>query len=343
MTNAEHRHLRLLLAHYRELDDPARVAVDAHLLTCANCRLALAAYAEHEALLLRSLPARAPSPRLAAGLHRQLTPRHLGVPWYRRLGNELVFAAGVALLVLTFMGVIRLQQQRPQITAGTATPISIVAPAASATPIASITTAPSALVSPTPAAAQTPAATPGTPAPTWPWLVYTLDTNNSRSLYTARVDGSDTRLLHRWPTRLPGAPALSLDGRWLAYGLDGLWLLPLNGEAALNLLPPDRVNGQVTALAWAPDSLALALVIQRPNGTYQVTIVRLQADLPTDNFSFDQGYPRLLGWNADANTVLVLLSANEQEDSSGQIQALTPGQPVASQPYLYEAGPNWRL
>ncbi|MBK7201208.1 zf-HC2 domain-containing protein [Candidatus Amarolinea dominans] len=59
MTNAEHRHLRLLLAHYRELDDPARVAVDAHLLTCADCRLALAAYAEHEALLLRSLPARA--------------------------------------------------------------------------------------------------------------------------------------------------------------------------------------------------------------------------------------------------------------------------------------------
>ena len=343
MTNAEHRHLRLLLAHYRELDDPARTAVDAHLLTCSDCRLALAAYAEHEALLLRGLPARAPSPRLAAGLHRQLTPRHLGVPWYRRLGNELVFAAGVALLVLTFMGVIRLQQQRPQITAGTATPISIVAPAASATPIASITTAPSALVSPTPAAAQTPAATPGTPAPTWPWLVYTLDTNNSRSLYTARVDGSDTRLLHRWPTRLPGAPALSLDGRWLAYGLDGLWLLPLNGEAALNLLPPDRVNGQVTALAWAPDSLALALVIQRPNDTYQVTIVRLQADLPTDNFSFDQGYPRLLGWNADANTVLVLLSANAQEDSSGQIQALTPGQPVASQPYLYEAGPNWRL
>ncbi|MBK7201206.1 hypothetical protein [Candidatus Amarolinea dominans] len=99
----------------------------------------------------------------------------------------------------------------------------------------------------------------------------------------------------------------------------------------------------MTALAWAPDSLALALVIQRPNGTYQVTIVRLQADLPTDNFSFDQGYPLLLGWNADANTVLVLLSANEQEDSSGQIQALTPGQPVASQPYLYEGGPNWRL
>ncbi|MFZ1266946.1 MAG: zf-HC2 domain-containing protein, partial [Anaerolineae bacterium] len=111
MTNAEHRHLRLLLAHYRELDDPARVAVDAHLLTCADCRLALAAYAEHEALLLRSLPARAPSPRLAAGLHRQLTPRHLGVPWYRRLGSELAFAAGVTLLVLTFMGVIRLQQQ----------------------------------------------------------------------------------------------------------------------------------------------------------------------------------------------------------------------------------------
>ena len=33
------------MAHYRELDDPARVAVDAHLLTCADCRLALAAYA----------------------------------------------------------------------------------------------------------------------------------------------------------------------------------------------------------------------------------------------------------------------------------------------------------
>ncbi|MBK9231944.1 MAG: hypothetical protein IPO15_14130 [Anaerolineae bacterium] len=43
-------------------------------------------------------------------------------------------------------------------------------------------------------------------------------------------------------------------------------------------MPPDRANGRATHRV-APDSLAfLALVIQRPNGTYQVTIVRLQAD-----------------------------------------------------------------
>ena len=29
MTNAEHRHLRLLLAHYREVDDPASVTMRA--------------------------------------------------------------------------------------------------------------------------------------------------------------------------------------------------------------------------------------------------------------------------------------------------------------------------
>ena len=340
MTDAEHRRLRLHLAHYRELDSKLRGLVDAHLRTCADCRLTLAAYTEQEALLLHSLPAAAPTPRLATGLRRQLTPGRQGAPWYRRLGSEMAFAAGAALLLLAFISLIRLQQ-RPQVTASTATPISRVTPAASMTPIAGPTTPPVAQVSTTPAAVQSP--TPAAPAPTWPWLVYTLDDNNSSALYSTAADNSDSRLLAQWPSRLPGAPALSPDGQWLAYGLDGLWLLPLNGDPALNILPAERVNGQVTTLAWTPDSLALALVIQRPNGAYQVTLVRLQADLPTDSFSFDQGYPRLLGWQADGVSVVVLLSANAQEDSSGQIQTLTPGRPTTSQPYLYEVGPSWHL
>ncbi|MBK9231945.1 MAG: hypothetical protein IPO15_14135 [Anaerolineae bacterium] len=48
----------------------------------------------------------------------------------------------------------------------------------------------SALVSPTPSANTRGNARHS--RPTWPWLVYTLDTNSRWSLYTARVDGSDT-------------------------------------------------------------------------------------------------------------------------------------------------------
>ena len=341
MTNAEHHQMRLLLAHYRELDSDQRGEVDAHLLTCAECRLTQAAYQAQDALLLRTLPSRTPSPRLSSALHAQLAQRPARAPWHRRLGNDLAFAIGVMVLVVTFVGVIRLQQQRPS-TAGTVTPVSTVSAATPGTPAAVVVAGtPDALASVIPA--QTPAALSGTPTPTWPWVVYSLDSSQGSALYSARVDGQDTRLLKQWPTTLTSAPALSPDGHWLAFAQDGLWLLPLNGDAALNLLPADRLNGQVIALAWAPDSLALALVVQRPNQTYQVTTLRLQAGLPTDSFGYDQGYPHLLGWNATADAVVVLLSASAQEDSSGQIQMLTPGQPIASQPYLYEGGPGWRL
>lgn len=339
MTNAEHREMRLLLAHYRELDGAQRTRVDTHMLTCSECRLVLAAYQEQDSLLLRTLPSRAPSPRLAAGLRQELARRRQVGPRHRRLSGELAFVVGIALMVAAFMGVIRLQQ-RIAVTAGTVTPVSTEQPTTTGTPAAVIADTPAAPISATPEMVLTP---PDVPAPSSPWLVYSLDDNQSSALYAARADGQDTRLLKQWAKPLAGAPALSPDGHWLAFGQEGLWLLPLNGDAALNLLSADRLNGQVTALAWAPDSLGLALLVQRPNQTYQVTIIRLQAGLPTDSFGYDQGYPRVLGWSAASNTVFVLLSASAQEDSSGQIQALTPGQPITTQPYLYEGGPGWRL
>ena len=75
MTNAEHREIRLLVAHYRELDSAQRTRVDAHMLTCPECRLALTAYQAQDSLLLRTLPSRAPSPRLAASLRQALARR----------------------------------------------------------------------------------------------------------------------------------------------------------------------------------------------------------------------------------------------------------------------------
>ena len=338
MTNAEHREIRLLVAHYRELDSAQRTRVDTHMLTCPECRLALTAYQEQDSLLLRTLPSRAPSPRLAASLRQELARRNQTIPRRRRLSSELAFVAGVALMVAAFIGVIRMQQ-RIAVTAGTVTPASTEQPVATGTSPAPIADATAAPISATPVILLTPAA----PTLAWPWVVYSLDNTQGSALYSARTDGQAPRLLKQWAKPLAGAPALSPDGHWLAFGQDGLWLLPLNGDAALNLLPVDAVSGEITRIAWAPDSLALAVVVRRPNLTYQVTMVRLQAGLPTNTFGYDQGYPRLLGWGAASDSVYVLLSANAQEDSSGQIQTLTPGQPITTQPYLYEGGPGWRL
>ncbi|QLQ07694.1 MAG: hypothetical protein HZY76_17915 [Anaerolineae bacterium] len=99
-------------------------------------------------------------------------------------------------------------------------------------------------------------------------------------------------------------------------------LLPNNGDAAITLVTPDDLRGEVRALAWAPDSTALAMALRRPDGSYQVSTVRLQAGLPIESFGFERGYPRLLGWDANSQQVVILLSADEETDSSGQIQIL---------------------
>ncbi len=392
-TQPEHGQIRFLLAHQRELSAAERTQVDAHLQGCVACRQLLDAYQAQETLLLRSLPARTPSPRLAADLRQRLAASRplfgRSASWSaaatrpaaplspRRLSSELLFLAGVALFVLVFSGLLRLQQ-RPvrtaaECTAGADCPVNCTGAACSdASPI-SLTGTPCPGCNPsspsqqpdpgaTPCpdcdqapAAQRPDSTPcpgcdqSSPAPNaptpcpdcTPWLIYGLPGQAGSAIYAQPAGGGANIPLTRLSAQ--GAAALSPNAQWLAVANDDLQLLSLDGSLSLTLLPAGRLNGRIVTLTWSPDGLALALLIQRPNETYQVTLLRLQAGLPTDSFGFDQGYPRLLGWNAASETAYILLSASAAEDGSGQIQALTPGQPAVSQPYIYEDGPTWRL
>ena len=345
MNPADHQQIRLLLAHYRELTDSERAHVEAHLAGCADCRTVRAAY-QQQNLALRTLPSRAPTTRLYHHLTDEIARQQAPRPWYQRLSAELAFVAVAAVLLFAFLSAIRLQGLPQETAAYTATPLAEVA-GVSGTVQPSIT--PTQTASVTVGITTTTPLTPVTSLPghaltdTLPWVNYAVARPSGMELLTARANGAQAS---RSPALVAGstaAPQVSPDGQWTAVASNGVTLLPNNGDAAITLVTPDDLRGEVRALAWAPDSTALAMALRRPDGSYQVSTVRLQAGLPMESFGFERGYPRLLGWDANSQQVVILLSADEATDSSGQIQILAPGQEPLVQPYSYAAAPSWRL
>ncbi len=345
MTTPNHQQIRLLLAHYRELDDRDRRYVDQHLVTCTECRAARAAY-EQQNRALRALPSRTPSTQLQRNLTAEIVRHQPAPPWYRRLPTELAFVAAAAILLLAFFGLIQLQQPSPETVAYTATPAApVVGVDGTVEPPAIPTrTAPDTIaITPTVPLTPTDLVSATTIADTLPWVTFAIDRADGTTLTAARADGAQPSRLQDFTPALPAMPQVSPDGWWTAVGRDGVILLPNTGGAAIPLLAPDTLPGEIVALAWAPDSSALAMTVRRPDGSYQVSTVRLQAGLPLESFGFDRGYPRLLGWDATGQQVVVLLSADDETDSSGQIQLLAPDQAAVVQPYSYAAAPAWRL
>lgn len=345
MTAPNHQQIRLLLAHDRELNEIDRQFVEQHLATCADCRAIRAAY-EQQTAVLRALPSRTPPSQVYRNLAAEIARQDPARPWYRRLSAEIAFVAIAATLLLGFFSIIRLQGLPQETAAYTVTPAALVVgvdgtvePVTTPTdtvalPMVVTTTLP---VTPTDVVSATMA------AGLLPWMTYAIDRGDGTTLVTARLDGAEVSHQQTITPALPATPRVSPDGQWTAVGRDGIQLLPNHGEAAVTLVPADVLPGEVVSLAWAPEGAALAATVRRPDGSYQVSTVRLQAGLPIESFGFDRGYPRLLGWDATGQQVVVLLTADESTDASGQIQILTPGGAPVVQPYSYAAAPGWRL
>lgn len=345
MTPSNHQQIRLLLAHYRELDDTERQHVDRHLATCTDCRVILAAY-EQQNVALRALPSRAPSTQFYGNLTTEMARRQAPRPWYRRVSAELAFAAAAAVLLLAFFGLIRLQELPQETAARTVTPaVAVVDRRGTVQPSGTPTRTTPLMVGMTPTLpiTSTTAVSATLPVESLPWVTYALDRPEGTVFVTARANGAQAARPQTWAPDLVADPQISPDGQWTAVGSTDVTLVPVDGDTPITLVTPDALPGEVHALAWAPDSTALAMTVRRPDGSYQVSTVRLQAGLPLDSFGFDRGYPRLLGWDANSQQVVVLLSADETTDGSGQIQILTPGQEPVVQPYSYAAAPGWPL
>ncbi len=345
MNTPHHEQIRRLLAHYHELDSIERQQVDLHLAGCAECRAIRAAY-EQQNLVLRALPSRTPTTQVYRNLTAEISRRQTARPWYRRMPAELAFVAAAAVLLLGFFSLIRLQNAPQETAARTVTPdAQMVAVSETQEPAVTPNPPPPAAIAITTTLPLTPSdALSGTAlAGSLPWMTVAIDTAGGTSVVTTRADGTVANPPHSFEPTLRAAPRVSPDGQWTAVGHNGVTLLPATGDAPVALLAPDVLSGTVTALAWAPDSSALAMTIRRPDGLYQVSTVRLEAGLPVESFEFDQGYPHLLGWEASGQQVVVLLSADEETLSSGQIQVLAAGQAPVVQPYSYAAAPGRTL
>lgn len=345
MTAPNHEQVRLLLAHYRELDDRERRQVEQHLATCADCRAIRATYEQQNASL-RALPNRTPSSQIYRNLTAEIAHQPPTRPWYRRLPAEVAFVAIAATLLLAFFSVIQLQGLPQETAAHTATPDALVVGVdGTVEPVMTPTRTvpPPAAVAATVAVTSSAAVSATGAAEVLPSMTYVIDRNDGTTLVAARLDGAEVSHEQTIMPALEAAPRVSPDGRWTALGRDGITLLPNTGDPAVTLVPADELPGEVVSLAWAPEGAALAATVRRPDGTYQVSTIRLQAGLPQETFGFDRGFPRLLGWDATGQQVVILLTADETNDASGQIQILAPGQAPVIQPYSYAAAPGWRL
>lgn len=231
-----------------DLSDVERQQLDAHMDTCAECPVILAAFADQRRIMggLRHVaPPRDLHARVRTGVERG---SFLDVPWWRRpvvifggLGGGLAAVAGVLLALVMLNG----SPDEPQVGTGSTSPLpsaslvsspppSASAPAASATPGAS---------EPVATPAQTPAASPsqpqvaGTPKPDV-YLAYTGPFDNL--VLTLRDRGSGETLAELTGSGPPLAAEMSPDGNWIAY-------ITQRGESAMNTLHVTRLPLQLGA------------------------------------------------------------------------------------------------
>jgi dipeptidyl aminopeptidase/acylaminoacyl peptidase len=117
-------------------------------------------------------------------------------------------------------------------------------------------------------------------SPDGEWVVYSVGTANLEEdepqydLWRARFDGSGKRALTHTEDEDEYSPAVSPDGRWIAFLSDRgdedaetqVWVMPADGGEAEALTD---FPGGVEEFAWAPDSARLAVIAndpERPDG-----------------------------------------------------------------------------
>jgi hypothetical protein len=245
-----------------DLTDTERHQLETHLDSCPRCRATLAAFTDQRRLIsgLRHAPApRDLGARVRSGIE---TGRRIDVPWWRRPTSILAAVGGVGAIAAGAVLAIILFNPGPiQVATTSATPSPSASAGQSVAPTPSETPAPSPSATPVPSASVAPA-----PAEPAGHFVYQR-ANQSGSVHY--VTPTKEIALDLPSLGMPARAALSPDGAWLAFRIDGdtsglsdYYALRLSDEKLVALgrsLQPAYGLGE--QLAWSPDSAFLSYTL----------------------------------------------------------------------------------
>jgi len=151
-------------------------------------------------------------------------------------------------------------------------------------------------------------------SPDGEWVVYSVGEANLEEdatyydLWRARWDGSGKRALTRTADADESAPAISPDGRWIAFLSDRgdedaktqVWAMPSDGGEAEALT---NFPGGVSDFAWAPDSARLAVIANDPERAEGEEEPKQPDPIVIDRHYFKEDYA---GWVTDRRQHLYL-------------------------------------
>ncbi len=151
-------------------------------------------------------------------------------------------------------------------------------------------------------------------SPDGEWVVYSVGEANLEEdathydLWRARWDGSGKRALTRTADADESEPAVSPDGKWIAFlsdrgGEDAktqVWVMPSDGGEAEALT---NFPGGVSDFDWAPDSARLAVIASDPERAEGEEEPKKPEPIVIDRHYFKEDY---VGWLSDKREHLYL-------------------------------------
>lgn len=253
-----------------DLTDAERERMDAHLATCQRCRDTLSAFSDQRRLISGMRHVAAPrdlGARVRVGIESGRRP---GLPWWRRPGGILAVAASATTAVAALLLAVLIF--RPGNNVSVLTTPSATA-SVDATPTVQPTESPVPTPTPTapPSVEPTPTLAPVVGAKPAGYFSYTL-TGQTFQIDYVTADGDHVSLpvkRNGWPSRA----ALSPDGHWLAFRVDGDQS-GLSDFYAYDLVEQNLVDlgqsmtpiyGIGDEISWSPDSAYLAWTLTTPN------------------------------------------------------------------------------
>ena len=152
-------------------------------------------------------------------------------------------------------------------------------------------------------------------SPDGEWVVYSVgepnfeeDTSTS-DLWRARWDGSGKRALTRTPDADEYQPAVSPDGKWIAFLSDRgdedaktqVWVMPADAGEAERLT---NFPGGVSDFDWSPDSARLAVIANDPERAEGEEEPKQPEPIVINRYYFKEDY---VGWVTDRRQHLYLI------------------------------------
>jgi dipeptidyl aminopeptidase/acylaminoacyl peptidase len=151
-------------------------------------------------------------------------------------------------------------------------------------------------------------------SPDGEWVVYSVGEANLEAdathydLWRARWDGSGKRALTRTAKADEYQPAVSPDGKWIAFLSDRgeddaktqVWVMPADGGEAEALT---SFPGDVSDFDWAPDSARLAVIAKDPERAEGEEEPKKPEPIVIDRHYFKEDY---VGWLGDKREHLYL-------------------------------------